>query len=50
MGGGERVKKRDKAGSLLKVVYTCTINYPPPQPLIFGTGTVVVANPVTVVL
>ena len=47
MGGG---KKRDKAESLVKVVYTCTINYPPPQLLIFGTGTVVVTNPVKVVL
>ena len=48
-GGGEN----DKAESLVKVVYTCTINYPPPQLsqlLIFGTGTVVVTNPVKVVL
>ena len=44
-GGG-----RDQAESLVKVVYTCTINYPPPQLLIFGTGTVVVTNPVKVVL
>ena len=43
-------KKRDTAESLVKVVYTCTINYPPPQLLIFGTGTVVVTNPVKVVL
>ena len=46
-GGG---KKRDKTQSLVKVVYTCTINYPPPQLLIFGNGTVAVTNPVNVVL
>ena len=44
-GGGE-----DKAELLVKVVYTCTINYLPPQLLMFGTGTVVVTNPVKVVL
>ena len=44
-GGG-----RDKAESLVKVVYTCTINYPPPQLLIFGIGTVLVTNPVKVAL
>ena len=48
MGGGG--KKRDKAELLVKVVYTCTINYPPPQLLIFGTGTVVAPNSVKVVL
>ena len=46
-GGG---KKRDKAESLVKVVYTCTFNYPPPQLLILGSVTVVVTNPVKVVL
>ena len=40
----------NKAESLIKVVYTCTINYPPSQLLIFGTGTVAVTNPVKVVL
>ena len=39
---------RDKAESLVNVVYTCTINYPPPQLLIFGTSTVIVINPVLV--
>ena len=48
MGGGR--KKRDKAESLVKVVYTCTFNYPPPQLLTFGSGTVVVTNPVKVLL
>ena len=31
-------------------MYTCNINYLPPQLLIFGPGTVVVTNPVKVVL
>ena len=31
-------------------MYPCPINYPPPQLLIFDTGTVVVTNPVKVVL
>ena len=53
IGGGGGGREKDKAESLVKVVYTCTINYPPPQLsqlLIFGTGTVVVTNPVKVVL
>ena len=32
------------------LLYTCTINCPPQQLLIFGTGTVLVTNPVKVVL
>ena len=37
-------KKSDQAESLVKVVYTCTINYPPPQLLIFGTNPLIVVS------
>ena len=43
-GGRRGGKKSDQAESLVKVVYTCTINYPPPQLLIFGTNPLIVVS------